>query len=692
MKYKHLLSKGQIGTMSLKNRLVLPPLEVGMANFDGTPSEQLISYYLERAKNDVGLICTGITRVNEIHGATLPRQLSMSSDQHIPPFSRMVEKIHQYDTKIVCQLHHPGRQSLSLMIGFWPWIQAIGRLWPGFWHFFPKFVPSGTWMVDNIWGPSVVAPSPIPCTQCKQRTRGLTVSEIKSLTKDFINAAVRVKASGADGVQLHAAHGYLIQQFLSPRTNKRNDEYGGSLENRMKFLLDMIKGIKQVCGANFPVLVRLAVDEYYWAIGEKDQGIVLAEGIQMAKAIENAGADAIDVTSGTYETMNYWLEPTSFEPGWRKNLASTIKSNVNIPVIAANLIRSPQQAEKQLQEGTQDFAALGRQLLADPQWLTKARDGREHDIIRCICCLYCIESLNENAALGEPLGCSVNPSLGREAFMNQLPGNGNGRIVVIIGAGPAGLMASTILGQRQFKPIVFEQNDCVGGQLQLANKPPKKEKINWCFQDMYTQAKKAGAEFRFQTKPSVSDIKKINPYAILVATGGIPIIPEIKGIDLPHVIPFVDVLSGAMDIKNKTVAIIGSGMSGLETAEKLAENGNQLKIIEMLDQIAPGVYHQNTTDVMSRLNACNPDCVTGHKLIEICNNHIVLQNTHTQKNVIYDVDTVVIAVGMKPNNAMYTELKEHFDKVFLMGDARKVGRIATATSDGFNVATAPPLN
>jgi 2,4-dienoyl-CoA reductase-like NADH-dependent reductase (Old Yellow Enzyme family)/thioredoxin reductase len=685
MKYKNLLSKGKIGTMHLENRVVLPPLEVGMANFDGTPSDQLTQYYLERARNGIGLICTGITRVNEFHGATLPRQLAMSSDRHIEPFSKMVNQIHQYNTKIVCQLHHPGRQSLSMMIGFWPMLQGIGRLWPDFWKYFPKCIPAATWFIDNIWGPSVVAPSSVACTQCKQRTRALSISEIQSLAQDFINAACRVQASGADGVELHAAHGYLIQQFLSSRTNKRTDEYGGTLENRMKFLLDLIRSIKQACGKGFPVLVRLAVDEFYREIVEQDQGIVLDEGIQIARAIEKAGADAIDVSSGTYETMNYWLEPTSFEPGWRKNLAKTIKENVSIPIIAANLIRSPQQAETQIQEGYQDFVALGRQLLADPQWLTKSIQDKENEIVRCICCLYCIESLNTNAAQGLPLGCSVNPRLGHEYSLNKLKPNGNGRTIAIIGAGPAGLMASTILGQRHFKPVVFEKNDRVGGQLQLANKPPKKDKINWCFQDLLTQAKSAGAEIRFQTIPTIDDLQQINPYAIIVASGGLPIIPDIKGIQFPHVCTFVDILNGTIQIKNKKVAIIGSGMSGLETAEKLAEYDNQLLIIEMMDQIAPDVYHQHVSDAIFRLKKFSPEYVTGHKLVEICVTHICLQNILTKKIVTHDIDKVVISVGMKANNAIHEELARHFKRVFVIGDAKKVGRIATATSDGFDV-------
>ncbi len=317
--YKNLFSEGRIGQVTLRNRVVLPPLEVGMANFDGTPSEQLISYYEERARNGLGLLITGITRVNGRHGAALPRQLAMTSDRHIEPFARMVERLHAHGTKVFCQLHHPGRQSNSLMIGSWPLMELIGRIWPGYWKYLlqdgagcmEKFAKTGL-------VPVVVAPSAVACEYSKQKTRALMKWEIKGLIKDFIKAAHRVQLAGGDGVELHAAHGYLIQQFLSPHTNRRTDEYGGSLENRMRFLLEIIQGIRSQCGHDFPIAVRLSVDEYYRCIDKPGQGIELAEGVEMAKRLEQAGIDAIDVSSANYETMNYWLEPISYEPGWRK--------------------------------------------------------------------------------------------------------------------------------------------------------------------------------------------------------------------------------------------------------------------------------------------------------------------------------------------------------------------------------------
>jgi len=684
MKYKQLFSEGRIGKVTLSNRVVLPPLEVGMANFDGTPSEQLINYYEARAQNGLGLLITGITRVNEHHGAGLPRQLAMTSDSHIEPFARMVKRLHTHGTKVFCQLHHPGRQSNSLMIGPWPLRKLIARIWPGFWNFFFKMVPAAEKFAKTGLVRAVVAPSAVACEYSRQKTRALSKREVQNLVNDFVWAARRVQLASGDGVELHAAHGYLIQQFLSPHTNRRTDEYGGSLENRMRFILEIISGIRSLCGPDFPIIVRLAVDEYYRCIGKPGQGIELAQGVEMARRLEKAGIDAIDVSSANYETMNYWLEPISFDPGWRKNLAKAVKDEVKIPVLAANLIRSPEQAEAQLREGYQDFVCMGRPHLADPVWSRKVSEGHEQDIKRCISCLWCFESFLTNAAQGQPLECSVNPRLGRERETAVILKNGGGRVVAIVGAGPAGLSAAEIAGLRGFKPVVLEKNAFVGGQLQLANKAPKKEKINWCFTDLYHAAVKNGAEVRFNTEATLAAIQSLDPYAVIVAAGGQAIVPPIEGAKLPHVCTVTQILDGTVKLRGKRVVIIGSGMTGLETAEKLAEDGNQLLIVEMMDQIAPGAHPQNVDDVLSRLKLYNIKFIIRHKLVRINEDGIVLENTVNGQRSNEKIDQVVLSVGVRCNNQLVKELEPHFARLYTIGDARKVGRIAQAVRDGFD--------
>ncbi len=391
------------------------------------------------------------------------------------------------------------------MIGPWPLRERIGRVWPGFWKLFFKLVPAAEKFAKTGLVRAVVAPSAVACEYSKQKTRALSKREVRSLIKDFIQAARRVQLASGDGVELHAAHGYLIQQFLSPHTNRRTDEYGGSLENRMRFILEIISGIRHLCldlifrsSSVWPWMNTTAVSV------SPVRALSWPRAWRLPSVWNKTGVDAIDVSSANYETMNYWLEPISFETGWRKNLAKAVKDNVRIPVLAANVIRNPEQAEAQLREGYQDLVCLGRPHLADPAWSKKASEGCEQDIKRCISCLWCFESFLANAAKGEPLECAVNPRLGRERETAEPLKDGSGRVVAIIGAGPAGLSAAEILGLRGFKPIVFEKNAFVGGQLQLANKPPKKEKINWCFTDLYHAAVKNGAEVRFNAEATLA--------------------------------------------------------------------------------------------------------------------------------------------------------------------------------------------
>lgn len=686
MQYPLMFSEGKIGNVTIKNRVVMPPMEVGVGKTDGTPGEQMISYYEARAKGGVGLIITETTRVNEKHGALAPGQLALSSDRHIEPFRKMVDRVHKHGTKIFVQLHHPGRQTLSLLVAFWQMSQVMGRIAPPYWKVFFNVAKLGDKIEKTGLLPSVVSASDIPCRMEKQKTRALTKKEIKELVGQFASAARRAKEAGADGVELHAAHGYLIQQFLSPYTNRRTDEYGGSFENRMRFITEIYHAVRGQCGKDFPVIVRLSVDEFYRMIGEENQGIELDEGVKIAKYLENLGVDGIDVSSASYETMNYWLEPTTFEPGWRKHLAKAVKDNVHIPVLAANMIRSPEQAEKQLEEGCQDFVNLGRPLICDPEWVNKAQSGREDEIKRCLNCLFCMESLFKNSLDGKCAQCSVNPRFGREfEIPEELPKDGYGRTVVVVGAGAAGLMAAETLSRRGFKVIVLEKNAYVGGQLQLADKPPHKEKIGWCYTDLEKSAVRNGAEIRLNTTATVDMIREINPYAVVIATGGEAVKPRIPGYDKPHVYTTTQALDGSAKLTGKRVAVIGSGMTGLETAEKLVEDGNSVFIVEMADEVAPGTYHQQLEDALPKLEKANVEILTSTKLVKINDDSVELEGAKNGMKSEKKADAVVLAVGVRSVNDLVEETRKNFNTV-VVGDADKVGRIANATRSAFDAA------
>ena len=685
MSYDMLFSPMKIGNVEIKNRIVMAPMCMGFGQYNGCATQTMMNYYEERAKGGVGLIFTEITRINDITGASSFGQLGMSHDYQIPALREMADRIHKHNCKVMVELHHPGRQNLGLMIGTVP-ICNVGSKLMG--NLYTKIltgavIPPGKKLQDKHIVPRTVAPS--KCERSKMSdsvNRELSNKEIKRLICQFIEGAVRVKKAGCDGVELHASHGYLIQQFLSPNTNKRTDEYGGSLENRMRFLLEIIDGIRSNCGRDFPIVVRLTVDEMYSEIGQDGKGYNLEEGLKMAKILNDKGIDAIDVSSAAYDTFNYWLEPTTFTPGWRKYLAGEVKKVVDIPVIAANLIRSPKQAEIQLEEDTQDFVSLGRPLIADPHWANKVKNGDEKLIKRCVCCLYCFESMMKGAYKYTHGHCSVNPFVGRENA--ELKQNGNGRKVVIIGAGCAGLTAAELLSKRGFDVTVLEKESKQGGQLNLASKPPHKDKMNWVCDDLLSNAIDCGANVIFNTKADKDIIASYSPKIVINATGGNAVHPRAFCGD--NVVTVTEVLDGSIDIQNKSVAVIGSGMTGLETSELLVSKGNKVTVVEMADEIAPGAWFQQLDDALPVLEKAGTKFLTSHKLISVSSSGIELENLKENKAVALKVDYVVLSLGVKSDNALYNSIKNTNDyKAYNIGDSAKIGRIVNATESAYQL-------
>lgn len=684
MKYELLASPMKIGSCEIKNRIVMPPMLMGFGQFDGKPTEKLMDYYEERAKGGCGLIMTEITRVNDQTGSAAFAQLAASHDYHIEPLKELARRVQRHGAKFFVQLHHPGRQNVGLLVGTVPLSIQLEKLTKGgYGKLLYKLTPKvGPILLDRDIVPSSVAPSKCdPAYFAAGRVRALRKKEIKELEQQFIDAAVRVQKAGCDGVELHSAHGYLLQQFLSPVTNQRTDEYGGPLENRCRFIVNILRGIKEKCGEDFPVIVRLSADECYRYIGQEGKGYTLAEGVKIAKILEANGADAIDVSSAGYDTFNYWLEPVSFEPGWRKFMAKAIKEAVSIPVLAANLIRSPEQAEAQLQEGVQDFICLGRPHIAEPHWANKVLSG-EGTVKRCICCLNCIESMQNNAYIGSHGECSVNPFVGHEGA--TLVKNGNSRKAVVIGAGPAGLTAADLLAQRGFDVSLYEKNENVGGQINLAAAPPDKAKTGWFTEDAAASCLEHGVKIFTGKELSVKELKEIAPSVVILATGSAPVKPRFEGNYNPdELYTFEDILSGKVTIENERVALIGSGMTGLETAHYLTEKGNKVTVIEMAKELAPGTWMQHKDDILPKLREAGTVFMTGEKLSAIRNGYVVTENVKSGVATSIEIDKVVLALGSRPVNDLEGLLKKEGFCPIVIGDSKKVGRIADATKSAY---------
>lgn len=692
MSYEKLLSPGTIGSLTLKNRVVMVAAEMSLGQPDGRPTQRLMEYYEERARGGVGLIIPGICRVNDMYATSSFTQLAMSHDYHVEPMREFVNRIHRHGAKLGIQLHHPGRQGYCSVVNTLPMILPVARRMPGFMKMMYKATPA----IMNMETKGICQPVAAPSVgersyHVPSPMRAMTTREVKALVQDFIRAAVRCQKAGVDLVELHAAHGYLLQQFLSPNTNRRTDEYGGNFENRIRFLSEIVTGIKEACGKEYPLMVRLTVDEMYDRIGKPEKGYHLEEGKRIAKRLEELGVDAINVSSACYDTYNYWLEPTSFEPGWRAYLAKEIKKVIDIPVVAANFMRSPDQAEQQLRDHVQDFIGSARSFICDPEWVRKVEEGRPEEIRRCIGCLHCIESFTENAgvnlAAGLPGECALNPAVGFERKDAEIPRDGANRLAVVVGAGPAGLKAAETLARRGFRVKILEKSSRAGGQVITASSCQTKEKLYWAVEDLVTSVKKLGVEIQYEREASQEIIREMNPYAVIVATGGEPVIPSsIRGADRPNVCTAPDILLGRKTIENKKVVVVGSGMTGLETAEELTGRGNQVTVVEMAPEIAPGTWFQHVDDAMSRIKEYDAVFMTGKRLLKINEDSVILEDVKTSHLTRVEADEVVLSMGVRPVNELYCSLKDVMERVCCVGDACKSGKIAHAVHSGYQAA------
>lgn len=649
MAYPRLLSEIKIGSLTLRNRVVMGALGNDTCEADQTVGIRACAYYAARAKGGAGLIINETTRVTDaLHGCMGDHQTSAASDRMIPSLRRLADAVHAEGAAIFLQLHHPGRQGYN-----------SERL---------CYTPSG------VPSPAVMAPCHV-----------MTQQEIRELVACFVYAADRCKRAGIDGVELHAAHGYLLNQFLSPHTNLRTDNYGGTTEKRCRIVKEIIEGIRLRLG-DYPIMLRLSADEFLersaLPLAGSADWLKLEETIEICKYLEPFGVDAFNISAGVYETANVAWEPANYKEGWKLYLAEEIRKHVSVPVFCAGSIRSPEVAEAAIASGKVDGVTIARGLVADPEWVSKAAEGREEDIRKCISCLNCMETLGQEPGLR----CSINACATNEWKYPSLQRNGAGRTVVVVGGGPGGLESARVLAMRGFHVVLFEKEAQLGGQLQLANKGPGKGKINWFISYQEQQLRKLGVDIRLNTAATAEMVAALRPYAVFVATGSEAIRPgSIPGIREAKVCTAPDILSGRVQSEKETVVIVGSGMTGMETAEFLLERGCRIALVDMLDEIAKTCYWQNVAEIRKKLDAAGTAYYPGHKLLGITEKGVLLEGA-AGKTLELTADRVVLSLGVRADQSLAEALEEKLLRVVRVGEVRHPGKIQHAVSTAFDEA------
>jgi 2,4-dienoyl-CoA reductase-like NADH-dependent reductase (Old Yellow Enzyme family)/thioredoxin reductase len=633
---KHLLAPITIKNMNLANRVVMPPMGTNLGNPDGTVSEANVAYLRRRARGGPGLL---ITEISAIHpsGMVIPSELGSYDDRFIPGLKKMADVIHEAGGKAAMQLHHGGRECFLLL--------KEGK---------------------------AVAPSPIRSLVYGMTPREMTRDEIREMISAFGSAAFRAKEAGFDAVEVHGAHGYLLTQFLSALSNQRADEYGGSPANRSRFIIEVLREVRRRVGEDFPVSLRLSVEEFI-------KGGYTPEDLQpILPEFVKAGADIIHASLGTHGSPGGVTSASpEYPPGFNVERAKKMKAAVSVPVIAVGRFSDPRPADEAVARGEADLVAFGRQFLADPDFLVKAKEGRFDDIRRCIACNQgCIERL---MLLEGTIRCAINPETGQENLYPQGPAPAP-RTVWIVGGGPAGLTAAGEAARLGHRVTLFEKEKTIGGQLRYASKAPFKRVYGEWGEWLERQVRKGGVKIETGTALTEAMVAAGKPEAVILAGGGEKIALEAPGIGLPHVCDAWQILSGQRP-PGKQVVVVGGGLIGMETADFLSQQGAKVMVVEILKRSPVLKITSHGYMLHNRLRNAQAKLLFNTTVARIEEGAVVVLSEGVEE-VLSPVDQVVAAVGLKPREELKAFLKNSGIPHFVVGDAVNPRRIIEATDEG----------
>lgn len=633
-----ILEPFKIGSLSLRNRFVMPPLCSRLARPDGSVTQRMIDYYAERAQGGVGLIVIEYCYIDEKESKAAICQLGVQNDHMISGLSDLAENIKAHGAAAVLQICHAGNQTTPAMMGKQP-----------------------------------VAPSAVPCQFLGVTPRELNLNEIEEIQNAFASAAGRAKQAGLDGVELHGAHGYLMDQFLSSLTNQRGDRYGGSFENRASFAMETLKKVRVKVGNDFVVGYRISADEFV------PGGLTIEQTGKLAVMLAAAGISYLHVTAGIYESLPYFIQPIYLPHSYLVHFAQDIKKQVNVPVIAVGSL-NVDEGEKVLRDGKADLVSLGRALVADPEIPKKLAEGRKDDIRPCI---RGNEGCLSRFFTGQPMRCEVNPACGREREF-KITISQKTKNVVVIGGGPAGMEAARVAALEGHKVTLLEKSKTLGGHLTEATQPSFKEDTKLFLEWLNREVTKSGVDVQLNTEASMDLIKALRPDVLIVAVGSDAIRPPLEDTGAKAV-DAADVLLGKEAVGEKAI-VIGGGLVGCETALYIAETlKKKAFVVEMLDRILVDMEPVSSIALTAKLAEAGVEVHTGWHVEKIHPNKVACEDKAWVKHEL-EGDTIVLAMGLAAKRKVAREFLGLAPKVYVIGDCVKARKIYNALEDAWRAA------